>query len=159
MTDEAGRKPSSPAAGGPSSDGQSSAAPSASPSSEEATSSSVVAGENKGQDVVLLGPPTADGNGVHVLRARNERLEAGELRALRDGQPVTGEVLSIVPRKDTPRICDVKESWSADARAPEAPKAAPARSGPAQVATSAYRDGWDHIFGAPKARPRREDLN
>lgn len=105
------------------------------------------------QDVVLLGPPTADGNGVHVLRAREERLEAGELRALEEGRPVTGEVVSLRPREDNPRICDVADSYTP----PTAAKAAAAaRKGPAQVATDKYRDGWDEIFanrsGAPGDR-------
>ncbi|AKU95402.1 hypothetical protein AKJ09_02066 [Labilithrix luteola] len=111
------------------------------------------------KDVVLLGPPTSDGNGVHVLRARNERLEAGELRALREGQPITGEVVSLEPRQDEPRICDVRDSWSA-------PKGTvvEAHKGPAQVATSAYRAGWDEIFGQgqksaeTKSMSTREDL-
>ena len=88
------------------------------------------------QDVVLIGPPTTDGDGVHVLRARDEKLEAGELRPLVEGRPVVGEIVSLAPRKDEPRICDVKESW----------KPPPAHKGPAQVATDAYRDGWDAVF-------------
>src|SRR5689334_17627279 len=63
------------------------------------------------KDVVLLGPPTDDGHGVHVLRARDQRLEAGELRNLEEGQPITGEVVSLAPRKNNPRICDVRESY------------------------------------------------
>jgi hypothetical protein len=95
-------------------------------------------------DIVVLGAPTADGDGVHVLRARNEKLETGELRALRDGRPVTGEVVTLEPRKDEPRICDVRASWR-----PPSPAEEPASKkgkGPAQVATKAYRDGWDVVF-------------
>jgi hypothetical protein len=96
----------------------------------------------KGPDVVLLGPPTADGAGVHVLRAREERLEVGELRALAEGRPIQGEIVTLAPRKDNPRICDVKESFAAS----------PAlRKGPAKVASAAYREGWDEIFGKPTA--------
>jgi hypothetical protein len=89
-------------------------------------------------DVVLLGPPTADGAGVHVLRAREERLEVGELRALQEGRPITGEVVTLSPRKDNPRVCDVTESY-----APPTTH----HKGPAKVATPAYREGWDEIFG------------
>ncbi len=95
------------------------------------------------KDVVVLGPPTADGDGVHVLRARNEKVEAGELRALEEGKPVVGEIVSLEPRKDDPRVCDVRDSWK-----PPAP--APAKKGPAQVASQAYRDGWKQIFEKPK---------
>lgn len=104
-----------------------------------------------GQDVVLLGPPTADGGGVHVLRARNEQLEAGELRALEEGRPITGEVVKLAPRKDNPRVCDVKESFSAGTPALPAAKA----KGPAQVATQAYRENWDEVF----ARRKSAELN
>jgi hypothetical protein len=93
-------------------------------------------------DVVLLGPRTADGNGVHVLRAREEGLEAGELRNLEEGRPIAGEVVTLAPRKDNPRICDVTESYrpSGDAELPAKTK------GPAQVATQRYRDNWDQVF-------------
>lgn len=93
-------------------------------------------------DVVLLGPPTPDGGGVHVLRAREQRLEAGELRAVEEGRPITGEILSLAPRSDNPRICDVRDSYT-----PPKPAALPAKTkGPAQVATKAYRDHWDAVF-------------
>lgn len=101
-------------------------------------------------DVVLLGPPTADGGGVHVLRAREERLEAGELRALEEGRPISGEVVTLAPRKDNPRICDVKESYQ-----PTATMAAAKPKGPAQVATKTYRDNWDQVF----ARRPSAELN
>lgn len=102
-----------------------------------------------GTDVVLLGPPTADGAGVHVLRAREERLEIGELRALEEGRPITGEIVTLAPRKDNPRVCDVKESYAPPAT----------HKGPAKVATTAYRAGWDEIFGQkPTSTPDR-DLN
>ena len=91
-------------------------------------------------DVVLLGPPTADGAGVHVLRARDERIEAGELRALQEGRPISGEVLTLKPRESNPHLCDVTASY--------APPAQLGHKGPAKVATQAYRKGWDEIFGA-----------
>ncbi len=100
-------------------------------------------------DVVLLGPPTADGAGVHVLRARDERLEAGELRNLEEGKPISGEVVTLAPRKDNPRVCDVKESYVASDATCE-------KKGPAQVATQKYRDNWDEVFAR---RPRNADLN
>jgi len=108
-------------------------------------------------DVVVLGPPTSDGHGVHVLRARNDRVEAGELRALRDGQPIVGEIVSLEPRKDQPRICDVRESWSPKPTA-TSPSLLPSHKGPAQVSTTAYRDGWDEIFGSANKIDRR-DMN
>jgi len=102
------------------------------------------------KDVVLLGPPTADGDGVHVIRAREERIETGELRNVVEGKPITGELVSLKPRKDNPRICDVTDSFKAPAEA-KAEKG----KGPAQVATQAYRDNWEGVFASRK----RADLN
>ena len=106
------------------------------------------------RDVVLLGPPTADGDGVHVIRARDERIETGELRNVVEGKPLTGELVALQPRKDNPRVCDVTESFKANA-APSAPPPPPRGKGPAQVATQAYRDNWDEVFASRK----RADLN
>ncbi len=97
-----------------------------------------------GSDVVVLGPPTPDGEGVRVIRARDERIETGELRALREGKPIAGEIVSLEPRKDNPQICDVKSSYR--------PPSTEARKGPAQVATKTYRDNWDEIFASPEKR-------
>lgn len=114
--------------------------PSASPSSTPASN-----------DVVLLGPPTADGAGVHVLRARDERIETGELRNLEEGRPVTGEIVTLAPRKDNPRICDVRESY-----APPKSYPPPKLKGPAQVATKEYRDNWDEVFKTTPKKPASE---
>lgn len=95
-------------------------------------------------DVVLLGPPTPDGEGVRVLRAREERLEAGELRALKEGKPITGEIVSLEPRKENPRVCDVKTSYAPSSSS----KATSPKKGPAQVATEKYRENWDEVFAA-----------
>ena len=101
------------------------------------------------KDVVLLGPPTADGAGVHVIRARDERIEAGELRALQEGRPIVGEIVTLKPRDSNPRVCDVTESY-----APRGAQAAQlGHKGPAKVATDAYREGWDEIFGTKPVPP------
>ena len=99
--------------------------------------------DSPGKDVVLLGPPTNDGAGVHVIRAREERIETGELRALQEGRPITGEIVTLAPRKDNPRVCDVKDSYT--------PPASAAHKGPPNVTTEAYREGWDEVFGANAA--------
>lgn len=107
------------------------------------------------QDVVLLGPPTADGAGVHVIRARDERIETGELRNVVEGKPLTGELVTLQPRKDNPRVCDVTESFKTNTL--PAPTPAVPHKGPAQVATKQYRDNWDEVFASRK--PSRNDLN
>ena len=107
--------------------------------------------KDKATDVVLLGPPTADGAGVHVLRAREEKLETGELRALQEGRPITGEVVALSPRKDNPRICDVTDSYRASTHGERGEDRAVTHKGPANVATDAYRDGWDEVFGKKRS--------
>jgi hypothetical protein len=97
------------------------------------------------KDVVLIGPPTSDGAGLHVIRAREERIETGELRAIKEGQPITGEIVTLEPRKDNPRVCDVTDSF----KPPPGTSLALAHKGPANVATDAYREGWDEVFGGP----------
>ena len=100
-------------------------------------------------DVVLLGGPTEDGGGMRVLRARQDRLEAGEIRPLKEGAPVRGEIVSLKPRENAPQICDVEVAY---APPPSGHK------GPAQVATKTYREGWDEVFGA-KAPTDAKHLN
>jgi hypothetical protein len=91
-------------------------------------------------DVVLLTGPTEDGEGIKVVRAREERIEAGEVRPLKDGKPLgAGEIVKLAPRPGTPRVCDV-EVLTKVGREERG-------SGPPQVATSAYRESWERIFG------------
>jgi hypothetical protein len=93
-----------------------------------------------GSDVVLLTGPTEDGEGIRVVRARDERLEAGEVRPLKEGKPLGGgEIVKLAPREGAPRVCDVQvlTKLGPDTRG----------SGPPQVATSAYRESWERIFG------------
>jgi hypothetical protein len=119
----------------------------------------------KGKDVVLLGPPTADGGGVHVVRAREQRIETGELRAVREGKPIVGEIVALKPREDNPRVCDVESSYKPEAGG-DAATAAPttktetAGKGPAQVATDTYRANWEQIFGrGPRPASAKSTLN
>lgn len=105
-------------------------------------------------DVVLVQGATGDGEGARVFRARPGHIEAGEVRPLREGQSLApgGEVVRLVERPGTPCVYDVK----VDYQVPAAPApAARAATGPAQVATSAYRESWDRTF-SPAAR---RDLN
>jgi hypothetical protein len=115
-------------------------------------------GDSEELDVVLLAGATEDGEGAKVLRARSGRIEAGEVRPLREGKPLAsgGEVVRLLPRKDAPALYDVRvEHVVEGAAAPDrdAPHAQPAkpsaRSKPAQVATRAYRDSWERTFGTP----------
>ncbi|MEI9953107.1 MAG: hypothetical protein WDO74_30025 [Pseudomonadota bacterium] len=101
-------------------------------------------------DVALIHGVTADGQGFKILRARGDRLELGAIRPLREGVPITGEVVTLRPRANFPALCDVethfKPAEEASDRQEAAPSAAVQRTGPAQVATDEYRRNWDAIW-------------
>jgi hypothetical protein len=104
-------------------------------------------------DVVLLHGPTDDGEGTRVLRARPGQVETGEVRPIRDGQPLTpgGELVRLVERPGTNLVYDVKVDYKAPAPNAGAEAGSRATNGPAQVATKAYRESWERTF-APDRR-------
>jgi hypothetical protein len=106
-------------------------------------------------DVVLVHGATGDGEGARVFRARPGHIEAGEVRPLREGQSLApgGEVVRLVERPGTPCVYDVKVDYQVPATTP-AP-AARAATGPAQIATPAYRESWERTFSPTT----RRDLN
>ena len=83
-------------------------------------------------------------HGTHILRRRSAEapIEAGLLRPLREGKPIDGEVVSLKRRRDVPALYDVKSELPDPRPAPRATS-----DGPAQVATAAYRKGWDAVWG------------
>jgi hypothetical protein len=96
-------------------------------------------------DVVMLAGRTDDGEGAQVVRARPGRVEAGEVRPMKEGKPLTaGEVVRLEQRKDAPALFDVHVEHVVK---PAAPKTA--HNGPAQVATDEYRASWERTFGPP----------
>ena len=114
--------------------------------------------QKTGSDVVLIHGVTEDGKGLNVLRARDERIEVGQVRPLEEGKPLTGDVVRLTPRPDAPYLCDVETEVrvkapaqsvarrSSTSAAPNAPASAPRRHGPPQVASDAYRRNWDAIW-------------
>lgn len=116
----------------------------------------------KPKDLVLVHGRTKDGNGLGVIRARDERIEIGTMRPLEEGKPIHGEVVKLTPRPEMPLLFDAETQFTA----PEAPgaKTAPASDsgqsggtsgvGPPQVASDAYRKNWDAIW---KRSPSRRD--
>jgi hypothetical protein len=94
-------------------------------------------------DVALIHGKTADGEGLRIIRRRDDRIELGAVRPLKEGAPLVGEVVTLTPRPDQPLLCDVKVEYAPDARTDTAP---PSRHGPAQVATDSYRENWDRIW-------------
>src|SRR5260370_17160791 len=64
--------------------------------------------DGDGFDVVLMHGKTTDGEGACVLRARPGKLEAGEVRPLREGRPILGggEVVRLSARAGMPHPYD-----------------------------------------------------
>lgn len=106
-------------------------------------------------DVVFVHSKVESGEGFRVIRKRDDVIEVGEMRPVQEGKPLTGEVVKLSPRKDHEQIFDVEVLVSKD-------EVRGALSGPAQVATAAYRSNWEAIFGArevPNAEPDPGSLN
>jgi hypothetical protein len=106
--------------------------------------------KNEGHDfdVVMVHGKTDDGEGTKVLRARPGRIDAGEMRPLKDGKPIVGpgDVVRLEKRPESPALYDVHVEHAIEA--------ARAADGPAQVATKAYRESWERTFGG--SPPRRD---
>jgi len=100
-------------------------------------------------DVAFVFGKNADG--VHILRRRNGNapIEAGLLQPLVEGKPISGELISMKRREDTPFLYDVKS---------ELPPPERTATGPSKVATDSYRKGWDAIWGG-RSKASGRDLN
>jgi hypothetical protein len=94
------------------------------------------------EDVVFVHGPLEQGEGFRVIRRRDDALELGELRSVQEGRPIHGEMVRLSPRKEHERLFNV------EVLVPKPAPADPPRSGPAQVATPAYRTNWEAIFGS-----------
>lgn len=95
-------------------------------------------------DVALIHGRTPDGEGLHIIRRREDRIELGSARPLKQGAPIHGEVVTLTPRKDNPWLCDVKVEF--DGRSEAAREARSSSDGPPKVASAEYRRNWDLIW-------------
>jgi hypothetical protein len=92
----------------------------------------------KTKDQVRLGP-TIGPDQKAVIRRRDGAVGSGVLMKVEDGQPIPeGSELIHVGAADDEGWHDVTSLYTHE------------RGGPAQVATPAYRDGYDRIFGKQK---------
>lgn len=101
------------------------------------------------EDVVFVHGPAEGGNGYRVIRKRDDAIELGEIRAVEEGRPLHGDLVKLKQRKEHERLFDVETVVS---REEVAPSKKALHAGPAQVATDAYRENWDAIFG-PREDP------
>lgn len=99
------------------------------------------------EDVVFVHGPAEGGDGYRVIRKRDDAIELGEIRAVKEGRPLHGDLVRLTQRKEHDRLFDVETVVPREKTAP-----ALSHAGPAQVATDAYRDNWEAIFG-PRGEP------
>ncbi|HHH27250.1 MAG TPA: hypothetical protein ENK57_02720 [Polyangiaceae bacterium] len=97
----------------------------------------------KAKDLVFVGGRTDDG-GFRVLRSRENRLEVGEMRAPREGQPLMGELVKLEPSEEHEQLFECETLVESPVRT---------KAGPPQVASEAYRSGWERIFGGDGEDP------
>ncbi|HEY6877923.1 MAG TPA: hypothetical protein VI299_07875 [Polyangiales bacterium] len=115
--------------------------------STEAQGNSASAAKESPRDTVLIHGVSEDGEKLAVLRAREDRLEAGIVSKLKEGEPVHGELVRLTPRPESPLLCDVSVELPSTQR-PGAQRLS--HGGPAQVATPDYRANWDAIWSKKK---------
>lgn len=108
------------------------------------------------EDVVLIHGVTEEGD-LRVLRKRDDRLEFGAVRPLKEGVPIVGEVVRLTPRPGFPLLCDVETAFTVPVPTPvdDVASLPTRRKGPAQVASDQYRRNWDVIW----KRSGKEDLS
>lgn len=115
----------------------------------------------KPRDIALIVGRTEDNQGFQVLRKRGDDSppEFGEIHPLKEGKPISGEVVSLSPRPEFPLAFDVKTEVANDDATRSAGGVPDDRrltnDGPAQVATPAYRKGWDMIYGTKTGTAER----
>lgn len=97
--------------------------------------------------MALVWGSSADGKTLGVLRKRGERVKPGLIRKVSDGQPIHGELVRLKPRQE-PHLFDVEVLH--DARPQKE------QTGPAQVASDAYRRGWDRLFKKTRSSQRTQ---
>lgn len=96
-------------------------------------------------DTLFVHSRSEQGDGFKVVRVRDESIEIGEIREAKEGRPIHGELVKLKPRPEHEQLFDVEVLVPSPSRAADASQG---RSGPAQVATEAYRANWTAIFGA-----------
>jgi hypothetical protein len=103
-----------------------------------------------GEHLVVLTPPDERGNNLVLRHTADHRTEPGFARCVRQGEDLRGKrLLHARPIEGCPGRLAIKE-FRVDDLTSASPVDAPA--GPAMVATDAYRDGWDRIFGGRAER-------
>jgi hypothetical protein len=125
------------------------------------------------RDIAILQGPTEDGQGARLLRFRGDTVTAGEIRPVREGQPLAPfgshgshgplgnktELVRLKPLHHELPVCEVEvlhassnPEASAKIETDAELESAPTRSGPARVSTRRYRRNWSAVFGEKAER-------
>src|SRR4051794_32557978 len=99
---------------------------------------------------MLIQGISEDGEALAVLRARDDRVEAGIVRSVKEGELGQGELVKLKPRPETPLVCDVEVQVPENAV--NSKGVSDVHHGPAQVATRTYRANWDNIWKKPSGK-------
>lgn len=110
----------------------------------------------KPADTIFVHSRSEQGDGFKVVRMREESIEIGEIREAKEGRPIHGDLVALKPRSEHEQLFDVEVLVPGPKRAPDE---AQGRSGPAQVATDAYRANWTAIFGSAASAPSDDEPN
>jgi hypothetical protein len=107
--------------------------------------------EKPAPDFAILGGPTEDGEGTHLVRFRDGSISAGELRPVKEGEPVTHrELVRLHPIDAERRVMRVETLHAPPALPPESPT--PSLSRPARVSNERYPKNYDAIFDAKRSK-------
>ena len=97
------------------------------------------------KDIAILSGPTEDGQGAKVLRIREGDVTAGEIRPIRDGEPINqSELVRLHPLEGSQRVCAVEVLHAPPDEAEK--RKASGSAGPARVSNAKYRHNWSQIF-------------
>lgn len=96
------------------------------------------------KDIAILNGPTEDGQGAKVVRIREGDVSAGEIRPVKDGEPINhSELVRLRPLDPSQRVCAVEVLHEPGE---ETKRKSSSSAGPARVSNARYRQNWSQIF-------------
>jgi hypothetical protein len=98
-------------------------------------------------DLLFVHSPVEQGEGYRVIRKHKQAIEVGEIRSVKEGRPLHGELVKLTQRAEHAQLFNVEVVVPREDLTPGTRRG----TGPAQVASEAYRENWDMIFGAADA--------
>jgi hypothetical protein len=107
------------------------------------------------KDFAIVSGPTEDGQGARVLRIREGTVSAGEIRPVKEGEPITNnEVVRLHPLDAERRVCEI-EILHSPVLAQSAGTHADRDANPEGAATPAHGDGDDGDAAQKRATSSR----